>query len=303
VKDEGALLAVEGRREDREGELGRGRGDVPAEVLRMRELLAEELKGRGFDALAVFLDGRQAANFVFATDGGLMEDVFAGGSHFVPADARDHFPSDELLLRLRAEAVVTEPLIDAEGTFLGTIALIDDRPLKANSPDLRGVLRAVAPRVAAELSPPVRHADLNAAVRAAAPVLARLAGGRVALDITLPPAVPLVRADGNAVSLLVLNLVAAACDTTPGGGTITVRTATVGNGVALTVTNTGAAMAEVRRTRTLEWVRDAGGVAEIESDAEWGTSVRVTWPTGSGLRLIPARHDVGKSGAQPANRN
>ena len=228
--------------------------------------------------LAVSIDRRLAANFVFDTTGGLMEDVFAGGSHFVPADARDRFPTDELLAHLRAESVVAEPLIDADGRLLGTLALIDDRPA---SPDVRAVLRALAPRVAAELAPPACRADLNAAVRAAAPMIARIAG-RAALDITLPPVVPLVRGDANAASLCLLNLVTTAPDT----GTITVRTAAVAGGVALTVTHTGV-MADDVRARVLEQVRAAGGAAEIDSSAAWGTSVRVTWPAASpALRLV-----------------
>jgi PAS domain-containing protein len=241
--------------------------------------------------LALYLDGRLAAPLEFPTDGGLMEDVFSGGSRFIPDAARDHFPTDVLLARLRAESVVAEPLIDADGVFRGSLAVIDDRPIRATSPDVRGILKALAPRVAAELVPPVKRADLNAAVRAVSPVMARLAGNRVVLD--LPPALPLARADADAVSLLVLNLVAAL----PTTGTFSVRTAAVPEGVALTVTHT----AELPdAARVLELASAAGGVAAVESSAEWGTTVRVAWGAAS-LRLIPAGPDVGKSAARPAN--
>jgi PAS domain-containing protein/GAF domain-containing protein len=241
--------------------------------------------------LAVFLDGRLATNFEFATTG-LMEDVFAGGSRFTPADARDHFPADPLLAQLRAESVIAEPLIDAAGAFLGTLAVIDDRPLRPTSPDVRGVLKALAPRVAVAITPSVAHADLNTAVRATLPVLTRLVGGRVTLD--LPPVVPFVRADAGAVSLLLLNLVASL----PASGGVTIRTAAVAEGAALTVTHSEKLPDTARLP---ELAGEAGGVAAVAS-SEWGTTVRVVWK-GAPLRLVPADPDVGNSAARPAKPN
>jgi signal transduction histidine kinase/PAS domain-containing protein len=103
---------------------------------------------------AGWLDGRAAEPFPFPAGGAFVRTVLAGCPQFVPAAARDRFPADEFLARFRAEAVGAEPLVDAAGLLLGFVAVVDDRPARPDAPDVRAVLRALAPRVAAELTRP-----------------------------------------------------------------------------------------------------------------------------------------------------
>lgn len=100
---------------------------------------------------ALWLDGRAAAPFAFPAGGGLVRDLLAGGRAFVPHGARDRFPADPLLDRLRAEALAAEPLCDHTGRLLGFLAVADDRPF-AHPADARALLKALAPRAAVELA-------------------------------------------------------------------------------------------------------------------------------------------------------
>ena len=99
--------------------------------------------------VAAWIDGRLAESFAFPVHGRFVRDVLAGGSQFVPVAARDRFPSDEFLNRLRAEAAAAVPLVDAAGKLLGFVAVVDDRSVRGDPPDVRTVLRALAPRIAA----------------------------------------------------------------------------------------------------------------------------------------------------------
>jgi signal transduction histidine kinase len=77
--------------------------------------------------------------------------LLSGGRAFIPTDARDRYPADPLLLHLRAEAFAAEPLTDESGRLLGFLAVADDRPF-ATPADAESVLKALAPRAAAELA-------------------------------------------------------------------------------------------------------------------------------------------------------
>jgi signal transduction histidine kinase len=148
--------------------------------------------------------------------------------------------------------------------------------------------------------------DTNTAIRGIVGTLKRLAGERICLDFLAAAALPLIHADPGQFDQVLLNLVVNARDAIPADGTITIRTALTsssddgipGDFVALTVTDTGAGMADDVRARVfdpffttksergtglgLSTVRDivraAGGNVEVESSPGWGTSVRVLWP-------------------------
>ena len=123
------------------------------------------------NAVAAWIDGRAAGPFAFPATGAFVRDVLAGGAQYVPAAARDRFPADDFLARLRADAVVAQPLTDAAGTLLGFVAVLDDAALKPGAADVRPALRALAPRLAAELSRPAapgrRPDDFDARLAAA----------------------------------------------------------------------------------------------------------------------------------------
>jgi signal transduction histidine kinase len=156
--------------------------------------------------------------------------------------------------------------------------------------------------------------DANTALRAIERTLGRLTGGRAALNVTLASAVPLIQIDPGQFDQVMINLVANARDAISDSGSITIRTAavTIGTGragwpddvragefVVVTVTDTGIGMTEDVKARIfdlffttkgdrgngvgLATVRDivkaSGGHIEVESSPEWGTSVRVFWPS------------------------
>ena len=168
--------------------------------------------------------------------------------------------------------------------------------------------------------------DLNTAIRAVERTLRRLVGERVTLDVTLAPAIPLVRADPGQFDRVLLNLVVNARDAVAAGaGTITIRTAAATGGpdrpgwpaevpagefVAVTVTDTGCGMSDEVKARIFDpffttkgprgtglglstvrdIVRGVGGHIEVESSPGWGTSIRVFWPafadTAAPVRLL-----------------
>jgi len=114
-------------------------------------------------AAAVWSDGRSAEPFALPATG-LVRDLLSGGGALLPAAARDRYPADPLLVKLRAEAFAAEPLADGTGRLLGFVAVADDRPFGTDS-DVRAVLKALGPRAAVELArgdDPAGGSDLEA---------------------------------------------------------------------------------------------------------------------------------------------
>ena len=66
--------------------------------------------------------------------------------------------------------------------------------------------------------------DINDIVQAIAPVLLKLVGDRVNLELDLSPELDHVRADPDQLEQVLVNLVVNACDAMPDGGTLTIRT-------------------------------------------------------------------------------
>lgn len=104
--------------------------------------------------LAAWVDGKRHAPFAFTADGGFVNELLAGGSQSVSSEARDRFPTDEFLDRLRAESAVAVPLVATDGRLIGFVAIVDDRPLRIPASDLRAILNALAPRIAVEIPLP-----------------------------------------------------------------------------------------------------------------------------------------------------
>lgn len=158
-----------------------------------------------------------------------------------------------------------------------------------------------------------RVIDVRAFIEEAMPLLRRVAGEHVRLDVSLDPATPRVRFDPTQLEQVLVNLAANARDAMPSGGTLTIATRldvvepaasastgrAPGNYLALTVTDTGIGMAADVRERIFEpffstkhgqggtglglpvaygAVRQHGGVIEVESAEHQGATFRIYVP-------------------------
>jgi PAS domain S-box-containing protein len=152
--------------------------------------------------------------------------------------------------------------------------------------------------------------DLNAAVEAAQPRLAELAGPHVGVATDLDPALGQVFADPEQIEQLILNLAANARDSMPVGGRITIETKNVdfsrrsrggglGDHVMFAVSDTGSGLSDETAKRPFEpflrrsesgermalglaavcgIVKQSGGTMGVESRPGGGTVIRVYLP-------------------------
>lgn len=114
---------------------------------------------------AAWVDGR-TDGLAFSTSGEFVRNALAGRSQFALSAARERFPADDLLAQLQAEAAAAEPLVDSEGRTLGCVVVADDRAFRPGVLDHRSVLKALAPRVVAELTRPADSGDRVRALEA-----------------------------------------------------------------------------------------------------------------------------------------
>lgn len=127
----------------------------------------------------LWLDGRHSAPLTFDVDSPFLNDLLTGSSRALPESARDHLPTDPVLAILRADCAIAEPLLDQAGTILGGVVVFDDRS-RHDGAAMSAVLRALAPRIAVELSRPSesrdRVKDLEARLAAAEEQLRKVRG-------------------------------------------------------------------------------------------------------------------------------
>ena len=173
--------------------------------------------------------------------------------------------------------------------------------------------------------------DLNAVVTTLSPMLARLIGTHVRLQMSPAPRLGAVKADPNQMEQVLVNLVVNARDAMPNGGTVTIETADVdldetyasthegvrpGPYVMLAVTDSGIGMDAATRARAFDpffttkapgkgtglglstvygIVKQSGGSVEVYSEPGRGTSVKVYLPRSEerASRLTPPRGLVG----------
>jgi signal transduction histidine kinase len=143
--------------------------------------------------------------------------------------------------------------------------------------------------------------SINAVItRAVELVQHRLRGRNIDLTTGLDPRVPILSADNDQLTQVLLNLIGNAIDAMPEGGTITVATAIGPEGdVEFTVTDTGCGMTPEQASRIFEpffttkaegkgtglglsislgIVRSHGGCVTVESEAGKGTTMRARLP-------------------------
>ncbi len=171
-----------------------------------------------------------------------------------------------------------------------------------------------------------RPVDLSALVAGMAGMLRRLIGEPIAIETALPAGLPAVRADPGQLEQIVLNLAVNARDAMPGGGRLTIETATVevgeggapdapglaaGANVALAVTDTGAGMSEEVKSHLFEPFFTTKGVNEgtglglatvygIVRQSGGRIGVRSASGEGSRFRVyLPATRDAAEAAPAP----
>jgi len=135
-------------------------------------------------------------------------------------------------------------------------------------------------------------------VRGLAPMLARVAGDPVELELDLQPT-PAVYADAGQLEQVIVNLVANARDAMPRGGRLSIATSSDAQGVVLSIADEGVGMDEPTQAKAFEpffttksreagsglglsivesVVRQSGGSVELESAPGAGTRIRILLP-------------------------
>ncbi len=103
-----------------------------------------------FRSRAVWARDRMAPNFESPLAGTPCEAVLNGQLAHHPENLRALFPEDELLVDWKAESYCGLPLLDAAGSVIGHLAIVDDRPMPGG-PDRLSIMRIFAARAVAEI--------------------------------------------------------------------------------------------------------------------------------------------------------
>ncbi len=101
--------------------------------------------------LAVWSGGRHRANLHYALAGTPCETVTERAPCLYASDVQSRFPHDPLLQELGAESYLGLPLSAPDGTFMGLLAVLANRPM-APSDQERELLHIAATQAGAELS-------------------------------------------------------------------------------------------------------------------------------------------------------
>lgn len=101
--------------------------------------------------LAVWSRGRHQANLNYALAGTPCETVASRTFCLYASDVQSRFPHDTLLRELGADSYLGVPLCAPDGTFMGLLAVLADRPM-APSEQERELLHIAATQAGAEMS-------------------------------------------------------------------------------------------------------------------------------------------------------
>jgi signal transduction histidine kinase len=134
------------------------------------------------------------------------------------------------------------------GACGGCVAAVDD--LDAALERARDISRQLV-MLSRPSGAPAEPIDVRHAIRALAPVLRRVLGSGVRLDVVGHDAAH-VRVDRTELEQVVVNLAVNARDAMPGGGTLSVGVRREGDAVLLSVRDTGVGMDEDTRARMFE---------------------------------------------------
>ncbi len=112
--------------------------------------LVEGEQGANVQTLSVWSDGKPIGNLLYALSGTPCEEVLRSGFLKIDRDVAIRFPEDELLAQINAQSYIGAALVASDGTLLGHLAALDDRPiLDDESSEI--ILRIFAARATAAL--------------------------------------------------------------------------------------------------------------------------------------------------------
>jgi PAS domain S-box-containing protein len=171
------------------GTRGAGEAFFQSKVLRLARVLrvkyasvAELLPGGRLRTLARCIDGALADNVEYALEGTPCARVLDGSVCYFRDGVTTTFPDDEALRRLRAESYVGAALTGSNGTPLGLVNAIHERPLdEVMRPEV--VVRVFASRAAAELERRRAAAELERQRRFAESLLDMVASLVIVVDV------------------------------------------------------------------------------------------------------------------------
>jgi len=189
-----------------------------------------------------------------------------------------------------------EALLDSEVTLPVRAELREIRRASSSAASLTRQLLVFSRRMPAVLEP----IDLNRVISELSPMLRRLLGKTVQLDLALNAKRPIVKADRGLLDQVLMNLLINGRDAMPDGGTMTIGTRDDEDGrVTVDVTDTGQGMPPDVQAKIFEpffttkdpgtgtglglatvytIVTQAGGTIEVESVVGQGTTFRVSLP-------------------------
>jgi formate hydrogenlyase transcriptional activator len=125
--------------------------------------VAECLSNSRAQSRAAFLDSEPVPNFEYDTAGTPCMKVLTGETCLYAHSVRDHFPQNDVLMKLRAESYFGVPLFDSQRTVIGHMVIIDDKPM-SEDPLWLSVLRTFAARAGIELEREHAEQRLRAAL-------------------------------------------------------------------------------------------------------------------------------------------
>ena len=100
--------------------------------------------------LAAWVGDTSIPNFEFDLEGTPCKQILGGDIQHYGDDIQKTFPTNELLKQLAARSYLAVPLTDSQGRVVGHLAVIDDKPLKADEREL-SIFHIFAARATAEL--------------------------------------------------------------------------------------------------------------------------------------------------------
>ena len=134
--------------------------------------------------------------------------------------------------------------------------------------------------------------DLLAAISDAVDMVKdRAAAKAITLKLSLPEALPVLRADETMVNQMLNALLANALETTPTEGWVVITAGRGRRGLSIAVADTGSGVSVEQVTKIKTWIEQHGGEFQCNTLEGRGTTVALTFP--------PWRLDTGEDGQAP----